>query len=797
MKRFLAILISALLLLPLCGIAVPMDTQAETADDVWKLITAYEDGRLAEEQRSAAEATEQDFAAMTDGVIRVVEGWNGLLPGSVERNGDFFIWHGKDGTGYAYSPRLRQKIRDNGTGAEPAAVSGVETVSYAARGGAPSSLDVAVFGPYYGLDSSFTSQYKNEGNSIAEMTGGTCTVYQVNDATIDNIAHALETCGVVIFDSHGDTDYYTSYGDYTSRANTSYICLQSGAGITAEDMATVEGPFGKFMHACDGGGYGSMKYWLVDGTAIRNHMTATAPNSFLWMAICLGMATDGMNAPLHAQGVEVVYGYSQSVTFSGDYRWENYFWTKMKDGETVKDAIAYMKEKGGDKDPYENQYPAYPIVVSSEDAYPGHGNVDAKQTVESMWMLVAPYTVTAVSSDTSLGTVSVSGNTITATPKSGCRAAGYRLLSGEATVRQSGNVFYVAAQSDCTVEIVFEKKVQTTVTFVTPDGVTCSPIASYIGDEITLPTPDGTPTATGREYRFYGWTAARVSDTGERPDCFRAGDTVTVEQNMTLYALYCYASDGGSASENCFAMLIGEPNDWNGEYVLTHDGSAILDASGDVLSRINTSSGVVWLDDTDMELNGDMLLNVEDDCVYVAEAAQNGCFTLRMKGSNSNCYLTYNASSDKLAVTKSVIVTNGKSSAYWTLDWSNNALVIRNCTEPSAELRYYPDSNAFNCKKDNADKGEALTVYSDRGGFLVYTTELSNETPVLYGDVDGNGSIDAADAALVLRYAVGLIDLTEAQKKAADVDGQPGVTVADAAAILRYVVKLISELPAK
>ena len=222
---------------------------------------------------------------------------------------------------------------------------------------------------------------------------------------------------MVIFDSHGDTDYYTSTGDYTSRANTSYLCLQNGEGITDADKTTVTGEFGSYKHAYYAGSSSDgMRIYCVDGTAIANHMHTAAPNSLLWMAICLGMATDGMNAPLHSAGVEVVYGYSQSVTFAADYRWEAYFWDKMIEGANVKDAIAYMKLKGGYKDVYENTYPAYPIVVSSEDAYPGHGNVDAKQEVNSTWTLFLQYTVTAFCNDTNLGTVSVSGNVITATP---------------------------------------------------------------------------------------------------------------------------------------------------------------------------------------------------------------------------------------------------------------------------------------------------------------------------------------------------------------------------------------------
>ncbi len=47
-----------------------------------------------------------------------------------------------------------------------------------------------------------------------------------------------------------------------------------------------------------------MKYFLVDGTVIADHMDADAQanNGLLWMAICLGMATDGLEKPLMDRG---------------------------------------------------------------------------------------------------------------------------------------------------------------------------------------------------------------------------------------------------------------------------------------------------------------------------------------------------------------------------------------------------------------------------------------------------------------------------------------------------------------
>ena len=382
-KRALAILLTALLLLPF-GIAVR--GTAETTEDIWALIGTIEDEALS--GKKSAKTTTEEYAELTDAVEQAVLAWDGYVEDSLIRNGAVLFWDGKDGIGYGYHPSLRAKMNNAGTTEAPDAPD-VQTFDYQTRGGQPDSKNVAVFQPYYGLDTSFTTQYADEGQSIAEAACGTCNLYLREAATIDAIANALETCAVVIFDSHGDTNYVGSNGDYTSQADTSYLCLQSGAGITSADMASVQGEYRSYKHAYYAGyGNNGTKYYYVDGTAIANHMDQPAPNNFLWMAICLGMATDGFCRPLRAEGVEVVYGYSQSVTFNADYKWEAYFWDKMKQGSTVTEAAAYMKEKGGFKDKYERLHPAYPIFVSSEDVYPGHGNVDAKQDVYSTWKLI-------------------------------------------------------------------------------------------------------------------------------------------------------------------------------------------------------------------------------------------------------------------------------------------------------------------------------------------------------------------------------------------------------------------------
>ncbi len=356
--------------------------------DIWNKIDSLEKKKIISTRSRAV--TAKNYADLSDDVEALVRASKTYVKGSIVRNGDFFSWETSEGIACCYSPVFRYKTRNN---AEQG-LDATETVSYATRGGSSDSKDVYLIGPYYGYDETFTDQYKNEAKSIAKTMGGTYTLYQGANATITNIATAMQNGGIVIFDSHGNTDYYNqTNGDCVSRANTSYLCLKSGSGITDFDKTRTQGPYGIYYHTL----YGGDNTYLVDGTVIKNHMTKAAPNSILWMATCLSMATDGLYKPMRDAGVEVVYGYSQSVSFTGDYEYETYFWNKMKDGSDVKTAAAYMKSaSGSDWDPAysffsqsqaKRYYVAFPIFVSDEDAYPGRSEVNAVQTVKSTYRL--------------------------------------------------------------------------------------------------------------------------------------------------------------------------------------------------------------------------------------------------------------------------------------------------------------------------------------------------------------------------------------------------------------------------
>lgn len=689
--------------------------QYAQVDTLWDEITQLET------QTMTALSTDSVSAVDIAAVVDLVEGSPLYVDGSLTWNGtDAFTFMTTTGVSCKYSLRLRQLLR-NATPAETDSAADTQVLSYAARGGSPSSSSVYLIEPYYGIDSSFTNQYYYEAQSIAKATGGTCTVKRSNDATIDAVADAMEDGAVVIFDSHGDTDYAKGE-DYTSGATTSYLCLQSGTGITAADYANNDAVYG--------GSYGSMKYYLVNGTAIANHMEKNSPNGILWMAICLSMATDGLEKPLRDRGVEVAYGYSQSVSFDGDYLYEEVFWREMRDGKTVSEAIATMKEEYGHWDPaYDNysfdkvlrNYIAFPIVVSSEDTYPGHGNVDNYQTVKSTWTLFGTaYNITARSSDESMGTVELNGTSVFANPKPGYYAASATVSpSDAATITQDGNRFLLSnIIKDCTVTVNFAAKTPATITYSVPNGVQQAGMQSYVNDAIVLPLPTGTPAANAQEYSFLGWVEQPVADTTAMPKIYPAGSDYTITgANTTLYALYTYRVS--ISGETGYRLISAQRADWSGEYVLCGDNTHVLLADGTVSGSSLASSGATTLEAAGLSIDGTLMQGVTDSYLYQIERIDNSnYYTIRMaKGGQ---YLTLNSNSNSLSTTASA----SSKTAQWTISYTSGKIIITNANYTSRKLQFNSSTQEFRCY--SASRSPIL-LYGLPETVAYYTTMLDTQ----------------------------------------------------------------------
>lgn len=70
------------------------------------------------------------------------------------------------------------------------------------------------------------------------------------------------------------------------------------------------------------------------------------------------------------------------------------------------------------------------------------------------------------------------------------------------------------------------------------------------------------------------------------------------------------------------------------------------------------------------------------------------------------------------------------------------------------------------------------------------------ETPdVVYGDIDGNGSVTMNDVNLALKISIQAITATDAQILAGDVDGNGSITMNDVSLILKRSVQSIDKFP--
>ena len=537
MKRILAILLAIAMV---CGVLPTLAFAEEPTEASAELITAEDDALVQADilddinayfdasAKRSDERTLADYVAATDDVKALVMASDTYVEGSIVERGDGFFWQTDTGITCGYFPKDRYEA-DQRVATRSVNTSALATWDYSSA----TKKDVCLVAPMYAEDSTFTNQYVNEALAIAEATGGTAYGLIDKNATVATIGQAFEKCGVVIFDSHGNTDwgYFdggsdgTGEADCTSQANTSYLCLSSGTGMTTADCAYVTGTYGTYPHAYKSS-YGD---YLADGTAFANHMSGDAPDSILWMAICLGMATDGMCAPLREKGVSVVYGYSQSVSFIGDYAWEGSFWDNMIAGDTVASAISKAKNKYGEWDYSQKmynegvfsdsdwvvstisaartEYCAFPVVASDEDTYPGQGKVDNYQTVKSTWTL------------TSLSTP--------AEP----------------------------------------------ITLTLNDNGT---ITTQTGTSFTLPSCTA-PTG----YTFVGWTTSPITtEVTTKPILYAAGSTYSNASDITLYAVYSRVAEGGSTGTGDYVKVTEEPADWSGEYVIVYEaGSCIMNGS--------------------------------------------------------------------------------------------------------------------------------------------------------------------------------------------------------------------------
>lgn len=195
--------------------------------------------------------------------------------------------------------------------------------------------------------------------------------------------------------------------------------------------------------------------------------------------------------------------------------------------------------------------------------YVTNKNAQITQLVLTYTSAAPSYTITAQSSDISLGTVSLSGTTITASPNDCVEydSPAYFVISGNATVTQSENIFSVIPTSNCTVQINFAQKSTYEITW----NVNGNPLdAEYCEDqtiplgEIPIPTSSN---CDGLKF-FVGWTTDEITnELVSPPSPLYSGKDISenpVTSDENYYAVFAM---GRAAIEQVYSFAGGGKED--------------------------------------------------------------------------------------------------------------------------------------------------------------------------------------------------------------------------------------------
>ena len=370
-------------------------------EDIWKT--------FAELESAAGAVTAEDYAALLPQVEALVRTSKDYQEGSLAYKDGGLCWR-SDGILNWYDPQVRAAIKRSAEtkSTSPqlrdlydktlrewkedlqarkereseAALSGEKGQLTVLRG-TSSAKDVCVFLPYTGTHDDCFGGLPALGEMVAEYTGGELLIYNGSEATIDNLADALERCAVVLVGSHGSNG---TFG------------LTTDTGITEEDLESGHVKFrGKVYYTDDENNeVYDYSYWMTDGTAITGHMDDSAPDSLVVLHSCMGMKTNRMCVPLREKGVGAVFGFSETVSGTGALAMETVMLRELCFGASLAEAMKTVKSTLGNWDPgyasytleeAQNSMVAFPIVVSAQDPYPGEGHVNVIQTVKSNWLM--------------------------------------------------------------------------------------------------------------------------------------------------------------------------------------------------------------------------------------------------------------------------------------------------------------------------------------------------------------------------------------------------------------------------
>ncbi|MEE3450828.1 MAG: leucine-rich repeat protein [Acutalibacteraceae bacterium] len=245
-----------------------------------------------------------------------------------------------------------------------------------------------------------------------------------------------------------------------------------------------------------------------------------------------------------------------------------------------------------------------------------------------------------------------------------------------------------------------------------------------------------------------------------------------------------------------------DDTDTTTEFVTSTDDSDTTTEVDTDMDDTNTNKDGMTESDTDLQIVVDNLVyvpNVDGTLSVVGEKSAESTITVVSDINGIKVTIIVEGAFNNNQVLVNVIISDGiniiNSNAFANCNNLEKVEIPNSVTEIADDafencnnLVIYGTKNSF-AQKYSATHGIKF-VATDKNSDMDNPNIPDEITSSKVCDLNGDGKVTAADSMLIQRSTIGLVNLTELQKKLADANGDGKVTAADALMVLRYTINL-------
>ncbi|ODM26686.1 pectin esterase [Clostridium sp. Bc-iso-3] len=126
----------------------------------------------------------------------------------------------------------------------------------------------------------------------------------------------------------------------------------------------------------------------------------------------------------------------------------------------------------------------------------------------------------------------------------------------------------------------------------------------------------------------------------------------------------------------------------------------------------------------------------------------------------------------------------------WLSNWTKTTESITDDGTPSVTYNLYKKDFSSNTVVTLGANGTSSGVVN-----YIVIIKQSNQKSIIYGDLNGNGTVDSTDYTLLKRYILKQINLPQDKIEAADLNRNGSVDSIDYSILKRFLLKIITQLP--